>query len=190
MIIGIDGNEANQEIRAGSGVYSFELLRQFKKFQISNIKFQIYLKNTPLEDLPKEDINFEYKIVKPNKLWTQVGLPFQLWKEKLLGIAPDVFFSPSHYASRFCPVPSVITIFDLSFNKFPEMFLKNDLYKLKNWTNYSVNAARKIITISQFSRKEIIDYYKIPKEKVVVAYPGYDKQKFKIHNSKFKILYP
>ncbi|MBI3379902.1 glycosyltransferase family 4 protein [Candidatus Gottesmanbacteria bacterium] len=198
MIVGIDGNEANQKIRTGSGVYSLELLRQFKKFQISpasistgraNFKFQIYLKNSPLKDLPSEDSNFEYKIVKPVNFWTQIGLPFQLWKEKITRKAPDIFFSLTHYAPRFCPIPSLITIFDLSFIKFPKMFLKKDLYQLRNWTEYSIRQAKKIITISEFSKNDISNYYKISPDKIVVAYPGYDKNKFntQIKNQKSKI---
>jgi len=185
-MIGIDGNEANQKVKVGSGVYAFELLRHFEKYQISNIKYQIYLKDKPIAELPSETINWQYKLIKPSKLWTQFGLPIHLWKEKLVGNAPNVFFSPSHYAPRFCPVPSVVTIFDLSFIRFPEMFLKKDLYQLRNWTNYSIKQAKKIITISEFSKKEIVDYYKINPQKISVAYPGYDSNKYKISNIKNK----
>ncbi len=66
------------------------------------------------------------------------------------------------------------------------MFLKEDLYKLKNWTQYSVKQAKKIVTISQFSKKEIIDYYRIDPDKIIVAYPGYDEKKYKISNIKNK----
>ena len=72
MIIGIDGNEANQKIRVGSGVYAFELLKQFSEFKIKNLEFRIYLKNKPREDLPKEPVNFQYKVIGPKKFWTQL----------------------------------------------------------------------------------------------------------------------
>src|SRR4051794_196025 len=98
MIIGIDGNEANVVRRVGISEYSFELLKKFKEFQISNVKFQIYLKNTALEDLPEESENWKYKIIGPKKFWTQFGLPINLYMQKP---KPDVFFSPSHYAPRF-----------------------------------------------------------------------------------------
>ena len=187
ITIGIDGNEANQKIRVGSGVYAFELLKQFEKFQKSpaspgtgraNIKYQIYLKNTPITDLPKESSTWRYVIIAPKSLWTQIGLPIELWREKMFGRAPDIFFTPTHYAPRFSPSPSVISIMDLSFIHFPEMFNKKDLWQLKNWTGYSVKNAKKIITISNFSKKDIITYYGVNPEKVVVTYPGYDNKKF------------
>lgn len=198
MIIGIDGNEANVENKVGIGEYAFELLKQFEKYQISsirqvfdsevqtrgtqdkNIKYQIYLKNEPREDLPKEREGWRYRIVHPRKLWTQIGLPFNLYLHKP---RPDVFFTPTHYAPRFSPVPTVISIMDLSYIHFPQMFRQKDLYQLRNWTSYSVKKAKKILTISKASKDDIIKIYQIPEEKVVVTYPGI-KLKTTMQNSK------
>jgi glycosyltransferase involved in cell wall biosynthesis len=188
MIIGIDGNEANVEKRVGIGEYSFELLKQFKEYQISsfdfaqdkNIKYQIYLKDKPREDLPEESAKWKYRIVGPSKLWTQIGLPFDLYFHKP---RPDVFFSPTHYAPRFSPIPTVISIMDLSYIHFPELFRKSDLYQLRNWTAYSVRNAKKILTISQASKDDIIKEYGVPEDKVIVTYPGI---KLKTQMSKLK----
>jgi len=188
MIIGIDGNEANVEKRVGIGEYAFELLMQFyesQKFPRSgislretNIKYQIYLKDRPREDLPKENERWHYRVIGPRKFWTQIGLPFDLYTNKP---RPDVFFTPSHYAPRFSPIPTVISIMDLSYIHFPEMFKKSDLYQLKNWTKYSVKNAKKILTISQATKDDIIKVYRVPENKIVVTYPGI---KFEIRNSK------
>jgi glycosyltransferase involved in cell wall biosynthesis len=193
VIIGIDGNEANIWKRVGVGRYAYEVLWQIYKIQNSkfkiqndNVKFKIYLKDKPLADLPKETECWEYKMVGPKKLWTQFGLPLRLWRERVTGKAPDVFFTPSHYAPRFCPCPRVISIMDLSYLHFPQMFRRQDLYQLKNWTAYSVRKAAKILTISKASKDDIIKYYKIPEEKIVVAYPGFNLQ-FKMQSSKFKM---
>ncbi|MFH1833039.1 MAG: glycosyltransferase family 1 protein [Candidatus Levyibacteriota bacterium] len=179
MLIGIDGNEANVEKRVGIGEYAYELLRQFSKYQISNIKYQIYLKTKPIDDLPKEREGWRYRIVKPSKLWTQIGLPFDLFWHRP---RPDIFFSPTHYAPRFSCVPTIVSIMDLSFIHFPELFKKSDLYQLKNWTAYSVKKASKIFAISQASKDDIIKTYGIPKEKIVVTHLGIKNQKSKIEN--------
>lgn len=183
MIIGIDGNEANVGRHVGVGEYALELLRQFKKFEIlrqSRTKFEIYLKNRQNKDLPKESENWNYRIVKPSKFWTQVGLPLDLYWHRP---RPDVFFTPTHYAPRFSPVPSVISIMDLSFIHFPQLFKKSDLYQLKNWTKYSAKKARKILTISKASKDDIIKKYGLPEDKVAVTYPGI-KFKSTMQNSK------
>jgi len=174
MLIGIDGNEANIAKRVGIGEYAFELLRQFEKFKISNLKFQIYLKAMPLEHMPKEREGWKYQVIGPSKIWTQFALPLVLFSERAfrLRTQPSIFFSPSHYAPRFSPVPTAISIMDLSFIHFPELFTKHDLYQLTNWTKYSAKNAKKIFTISNFSRDDIIKTYgKDPKD-VVTTYLG------------------
>lgn len=176
MSIGIDGNEANVKERVGVSEYAFELLREF-----SSAKFIVYLKDKPRNELPQESKNWHYRVIGPRRLWTQIGLPLDLYFHRP---RPDVFFTPTHYAPRFSPVPTVISIMDLSYIHFPEMFKKLDLYQLQSWTAYSVNKAKKVLTISRASKNDIIKVYKVPPEKVAVTYPGIKE----VSSSKYKIL--
>lgn len=176
MVIGIDGNEANIDKKVGISEYVYELLMQFHSSQQSEIsnqkehtKFKIYLKEKPTHGLPMEAEGWEYKVFGPKKMWTQFALPAKLYLERE---KPDVFFSPAHYAPRFSPVPTVISIMDLAFFHFPELFAKKDLYQLHKWTEYSVKKASKIITISEASKDDIIKLYHIPQDRIHVVYPG------------------
>jgi len=180
MIIGIDGNEANVEKRVGIGEYAFELLKQFERFTIYDLRFQIYLKAKPLGHMPEESENWRYEVFGPKKMWTQFALPLKLFLSKN---RPDVFFSPSHYGPRFSPVPTAISIMDISYVYFPQLFNKNDLYQLNNWTKYSAKKASKIFTISNASRNDIIKEYKIKPEKVIVTYLGIKE----IQSAKLKV---
>lgn len=171
MVIGIDGNEANQKNRVGIGQFAYSVLREIERIDKKN-SFIIYLKNSPLPDMPQARSGWQYKIFGPGKLWTQIALPFKLFtqKDKL-----DVFFTLSHYAPRFSPCPMVISIMDLWHHRHPEQFTKRDLFQLTSWEEYSVKKAKEIITISKFSKKEILKFYSYPKERIIVAYPGYTK---------------
>lgn len=171
MLIGIDGNEANVLRRVGIGEYSFELLKRFEEFhsQAGEIKFQIYLKNSPLPHMPKPRDGWRYRVIGPKLLWTQIALPLNLFLHRP---APDVFFTPTHYAPRFSPIPMVISVMDLSYIFYPELFKKSDLFQLINWTAYSVKKATKIVTISNASKDDIIKVYKVKSDKVQVIYPG------------------
>lgn len=171
MTIGINGNEANVKTRVGVGQYVFELLKHLK----TDHKVEIYLQDTPLPDMPK---HFNYKVFGPKKLWTLTGLQKKLIEEKIQGKIPDVFFSPSHYAPVYVPTRSVVGIMDLAFEKFPEYYKKQDLYQLKYWTQASVMGADKILTISEHTKKDLCSLYAVPPGKVVVTYPGYDKERF------------
>jgi glycosyltransferase involved in cell wall biosynthesis len=171
MVIGIDGNEANIENKVGIGEYAYELLCQFYKIASSrkDLRFRIYLKNDPRMEMPVPTENWQYQIVGPKKFWTQIGLPLKLFLESR---KPNVFFSPSHYAPRFSSIPTAISIMDLSYIHFPELFTKHDLYQLVNWTKYSAKNAKNIFTISNFSRDDIIKTYKKRPENVKTTYLG------------------
>lgn len=170
MLIGIDGNEANVKNRVGVGEFAYGVIKGLYGLDKRN-QYRIYLKEPPLPDLPPERENWQYRVFGPKFAWTQWRLPLKLRHERP---RLSVFFSPNHYAPRFCPAPSVISIMDLWHHYHSEQFRSKDVYQLKNWEAYSVKQARKIIAISEFTKSEIIKFYRVPEEKVVVAYPGID----------------
>lgn len=180
MKIAVDGYEANVEYRVGSSQVAYELLKHFEKLDYQN-EYTIFLPRKPLDDLPKERDGWKYQVLKPKRLWTYFALPAALF---LRAKKFDLIFSPTHYIPRFSPTKRVVTIFDLSFLHFPEMFTKKDLWQLKNWTKFSLENADHIITISNFSKQDIISQCKIDKNKITVAYPGYDSEKFKAQSRK------
>lgn len=172
MIIGIDGNEANVTNRVGISEYAYQVLTKLYEFRTEDKNdhtFTIYLKANPLEALPKATSWWKYKVVKPAKLWTQIGMPLHL---STTTKKPDVFLSLTHYLPRITKSPAVVSVMDLSYIHFPETFQKKDLYQLTKWTEYSVKKATKVITISQSSKDDIIKYYKIPEKKVKVVHLG------------------
>ncbi len=172
MLVGIDGNEANVERRVGVSEFAYELIRHFYKLRNRGeveYVFQIYLKNEPLKHMPEANKWFNYKIVKPRPAWTQFALPTYLFLDKN---KPDVFFSPTHYAPRFSRIPRVISVMDIAYLLYPETFNKDDLYQLVNWTMYSIKKSKKVITISQNSKNDIISRYRLKHDKVEVVYPG------------------
>lgn len=173
MLIGIDGNEANVASRVGSGQYAFALLHEFANGEDN--QFVIYLKDKPLAGLPKESINFKYKIFGPKRLWTQFALPLRL----TFGPKPNVFFSLTHYGPRFSRVPYVVTIHDLSYLHYPNLFKKDDLLQLRNWTKYSIKNSAHIIAVSDTTKKDIIKNYQVDPSKITVTYEGYNKNLFK-----------
>lgn len=175
MLIGIDGNEANIKNRVGSNQYAFELLKALRQKESDRRhEFLIYLKEDPRADLPKETKWWKYRVIKPAKLWTQWRLPLDLYIHRP---RPDVFFSPGHYAPRWCPMPLVISIMDLGYLHFPEHFTKPVYYQLKNWTERSIKDADHILTISEATKRDIIKKYNVSQNRITVTYPGYRKRK-------------
>ncbi len=188
MKIGLDGNEANVKNRVGSGVYAYELLKEFANTK--KHEFTVYLKEKPLNDLPKVAQNFKYKVFGPKKLWTRVALPAKL----AFGPKLDIFFSMGHYGPLFSKVPYVVTIFDLSYLHFPQLFKKDDLYQLTNWSKRSIVKSKHIFAISNSTKDDIIKNYTVSPSKITVTYMGYNpmfklqpKSKVEKIESKYKI---
>lgn len=180
MIVGIDGNEANVSERVGSNLYAYNILQSLYQNN-SNNRFTIYLKSPPLPDLPEANGRWQYCVLKPGKLWTQWRLPLSLYTHFP---RPDIFYTPGHYAPRFSPINTVVTVLDLAFIKYPALFLKyqRGTAQLKSWTEYSVKKAAYVFTISQHTQTDVIQTYVIPSEKVGIAYPGIDETLFKPQN--------
>lgn len=175
--IGIDANEANLvQHRLGSNEFAYGLLKTIEEIDTSH-SYQTYLSTPLLNDMPKKRLGWSYRIIPPHTFWTQWRLPLDLY---LRFPRPKVFLSLSHYVPRFSPIPRIVTITDLGYLKFPEQLRKKDLLQLKLWTAYSIKVADHIISISEFTKKDILDNYQIDMSKISVIYPGYDKSIFNV----------
>ncbi len=184
MVIAIDGYEANVSKRVGIGRYAYEIIRHIYELVESlssrksvkskeDIQFRIYLPDVPQSDMPKETSWWKYRVVRPKKLWTFIGLPLALVRDTPKA---DVVFSPTHYIPRFTAIPRVMSIMDCSYLAFPELFRAKDLHQLVHWTRYSVRHAKAIFTISLFSKNAIIEAYRVDPKNVIVTYPGLSRK--------------
>ncbi len=172
MIIGVDGNEANVREHVGVSVYTLSLLNYFQSVASEKVSFRVFLRENPNETMPKENKYFHYEIVSGPFLWSQIFLPLHLYTKTKI----DIYFAPAHYIPRFCPVPIVVTIHDLSFFYYSQEFRKKDLFQLKNWTAQGIYKSKAIIAVSKTTKKDIVGWYKIPDSKVTVIYNGFEKK--------------
>ena len=91
---------------------------------------------------------------------------------------PDVFYSSTHYLPPVPFLPKVMTIHDLGYLKFSGQFRKYDYWQLKYWTAISINISKRIISVSNATKKDIVRHYPKALNKVEVAYNAHDKQRF------------
>jgi glycosyltransferase involved in cell wall biosynthesis len=98
--------------------------------------------------------------------WKQISLPLAVMRYR-----PDVIFHTDYVATIATSQPIVILACDTLFFDFPQFDpFRSTYYKML--APYSARKARKIITISQYSRASIVQRYGVSEENVVVAYPG------------------
>ena len=87
-------------------------------------------------------------------------------------IKPDMYLSPDGYLSLRSKTKQIAVFHDLNFEHFPQDFPKIHLWHYKKFFPRYAKKADKIITVSEFSKKDICDCYGINPEKIEVAYNG------------------
>ncbi len=117
--------------------------------------------------------------VKPVVLFPQARHPFLfLWffelsiPGALRRIKADLFYSPDGYLSLRTKVPQVVEFHDLNFEHFPEDMPKIHLWHYKKYFPKFAQKAKRIVTVSEFSKQDIVACYGVDPNKVDVAYNG------------------
>jgi len=77
---------------------------------------------------------------------------------------------------------AVTTVYDLSHLRFPEFHPAERVKLLQDDLASSIAQAEHVVTISEFSKAEILDCFNIPAEKVSIVYPAVDKS-FRVYSA-------
>jgi len=113
---------------------------------------------------------YQYKKYLP-VTYSQMLIAAFLKREKL-----DLLHSPANIIPLFYGRPAVVTIHDLAIYKYPEFFPKKFLsrqaFATKVLVPNTVKKAKKIIAVSKNTKKDIIELFSVPEEKIEVVYEG------------------
>jgi glycosyltransferase involved in cell wall biosynthesis len=102
------------------------------------------------------------------KIWFNHSVTRALKKYKA-----DVFFSPDGYLSLKTDTPQIGVIHDLNFEHFPEDISSSSARKyLKKYFPLFAKKAHHIITVSEYSKQDIVALYKVAKDKITVTHNG------------------
>ena len=87
----------------------------------------------------------------------------------------DLLHALAFVAPVAAPCPFVVTIYDLSFLRYPDAFRPFNRWYLSRFTAQSVRQAAAIITISESTRQDVIKLLGAPPERVHTIYCGVDQ---------------
>ncbi len=102
--------------------------------------------------------------------WEQWALPRAVNAER-----PDVLFAPGYTAPLSVAAPTVLTIHDVSFFAHREWFAFREGMRRRLLTAWSARRARRVITDSEFSKREIAKHIGIDEARVEVIPLGIDQ---------------
>lgn len=116
-------------------------------------------------------------------LTEQIELPYIINKYK----GKAIFHSPSFVSSPFIKAKMIMTIHDLNHLRFPEYYTPFHKYYYKYVVKPSALKCEKILTVSEFSKNEIVNWLNCDRDKVVVTYNGVSDQ-FRVIDDKDLLL--
>ena len=103
-------------------------------------------------------------------LWEQVIQPIAL-----LRAGVDLLHAMAFAGPLVTPCPFVVTIYDLSFLHYPEAFRPWNRRYLTTFTTLSARRARRVIAISESTKRDVVKLLDVPPDRVDVAYCGVDE---------------
>jgi glycosyltransferase involved in cell wall biosynthesis len=170
ITIGIDARELLGE-PTGVGRYLGELLRRWAvRPDAASRRFVLY---TP-EPLPflrtvPETANMREIVAGSGRgtWWEQTHL-----RRAVRSNPPDVFFAGAYTAPLALGVPLAVTIHDVSFAARPEWFRPREGARRRLLTRQAARAADVVFTVSEFSRREILERLSVPPDRVRVVPQG------------------
>jgi glycosyltransferase involved in cell wall biosynthesis len=100
-----------------------------------------------------------------------------LWEQRMLPTlvsraSADVLFSPGYTCPLWCRAPIVLVIHDVSFAAHPEWFSWREGVRRRTLTRLAGRRARRVITDSDFSKREITRHLGIDSSRIEVIYLG------------------
>lgn len=102
-------------------------------------------------------------------LWEQMTLPRELRRRRV-----DVFHSPVNVLPMRLPCASIVTVLDLAFMHFPQYFRPARRIYQQTFTTRSARRATLVVTIAESTKRELVEQFHTPAERVRVIYPAID----------------
>lgn len=168
MRIAIDARMISPGSMHGIARYVFELLKCLMTSPVAADFYVIINGGSPLEKLewPKH-----MHLVRVQGSWMSLSQQWEL-PRLLKSIHADLFHAPSFMAPLACPCRLLMTIHDLNHMVLPQFYTPFHLFYYQIFVRSCIRRSDYILTVSHFSKDEIVRNLSISPEKVFVTYNG------------------
>src|ERR1043166_3668218 len=168
--IAVDANEAFRPRLTGFGVYARNLVRQFSSIASGDKFFFLGIRSGEMDTacVPPDMLRL-LRSPKYRSVWSQMRLPLHLCRQRY-----DLFHSLEHKLPWSTWCPTVVTIHDLGFMRFPDMAPGVHRERFIWFTRGAIRRATRIIAISDSAKRDICEVFHTPPEKIDVVHHGVD----------------
>lgn len=164
--IGIDASRANAHQPSGAEWYAYHLIQALKNLETPDLEFVLYSREPLREGLERLPANWCHRLMpwKHLPFWTQGRLSLELLVHPV-----DLLFLPTHSVPLIRPRRVVTTLHDIGFERHSELYSPAELRYHRPMARRAVRIASRVLTVSEFSRREIIDNYQVDPARVTVT---------------------
>jgi glycosyltransferase involved in cell wall biosynthesis len=148
--------------RTGDETYVTGLLRELAA---SDLRFAAVTRHPELVPEGIEPIELQ---ARSQVLRMSVGLP------RLLRRLRPAVAHFQHSLPLACPCPAVVTVHDLSFERDPSVMNRRDRLIFRTMVPRAARRAARVLAVSELTKRDLIELYDIPEEKIVVTPNGVD----------------
>src|SRR5437870_3213677 len=162
--IAIDAHSVGARL-GGNETYAINLIEALAEIDQTNLYTLYVTKRDAIDRFTSRWPNFTVKRTLPHT--PLVRIPLTLSRE--LRRNPVDVLHVQYTAPPFAPCPIVTTIHDLAFEHLPETFNRRSWIQLRLTVRRTARRAAQIITVSEYSRQDIIKTYAIPSARITVT---------------------
>jgi glycosyltransferase involved in cell wall biosynthesis len=170
MKVGIDAHCLGQK-KTGNETYTYGLVKHLAELERGGIDYTVYVSRgwESGADIGSSEW-FRPKVIRPGNplLRIPVGFAIQSRVQKL-DVLHAQYLLPNHLRCR-----SVLTVHDVLYERFPEYFTKWHCYRHRIGVRWSCHRAGHVITVSEASKRDLVELYGLNPSRVSVTYPGPD----------------
>lgn len=153
----------------GIGVYTRALVLELARRGRFRVIGMAHRPVRGAEELREAGVALESHPAPLGVLWQQARLPWRLRRGDV-----DLFWSPLNTLPRFCPVPAVVTVHDLTVLSHGEKHRRKVRWSQLPFLRSTLRAARAVAADSEATARDVAAYHPAAAEKVRVIYPGVD----------------
>ena len=171
MRIAINGRLLIRNQLEGIGYFTWEVLKKMVNLYPDHNYLVLFDRKPATEFLLP---GVEYRVIRPSarhpvlyRLWFDLLVPgvLRVWDA-------EIFLSFDGFTSQFISIPAITAIHDLAYIHFPQYMKSSELQYYQKYQPRFAQLSRKILTVSEYSAKDIVLQYGIEAQKIAIVYNG------------------
>ena len=155
--VAVDVNPATRRLLTGTELFTREVCSRLPTVA-PDIRWRFFAAQ------PRAGLGLDVVVIPFRRMWSQVRLPVALVSER-----PELLFVPAHVVPFAWPGKVLTVVHDLAFELYPAAYSWADRAYLQVTTRWAVARSRLLITVSESTKRDLVERYAVSPTRVRVV---------------------